>query len=93
MTKSRRYKNKPQRTISTRSFKPNTDLLNKLTNTPQVPHSIEMQSNMAVNSSSADNNQFHENLLGYGSDKKLHFNGVKDEFKSWQTRMKLRLRK
>ena len=94
MTLGRKYKKKPQRTIITRSFKPNTDLLNKLTNSSELPHSTGMQSNMAVNSSSASNNHFHEISSGYGTaDKKLHFNGVKDEFKSWQTRMKLRLRK
>ena len=92
MTLGRKYKKKPQRTITTRSFKPNTDLLNKLTNSSELPHSTGMQSNMAVNSSSASNNHFHEIFSGYGTaDKKLHFNGVKDEFKSWQTRMKLRL--
>ena len=90
MSLGRKYKKKPQRTIITRSFKPNTDLLN---NTSELPHSTGMQSNMAANSSSASNH-FQENFSGYGTaDKKLHFNGVKDEFKSWQTRMKLRLRK
>ena len=60
MTLGRKYKKKPQRTITTRSFKPNTDLLNKLTNSSELPHSTGMQSNMAVNSSSASNNHFHE---------------------------------
>ena len=58
MTKARRYKNKPQRTISTRSFNPNFDLLNKLTNSSEIPDSTEsLQSNMAGNSSSA--NDYH----------------------------------
>ena len=64
MTKERKYKKRPLRTISTRSFKPNTDLLNKLTNSSQVPHSTGMQSNMTANSSSVDNNQFHESMIG-----------------------------
>ena len=64
MTLGRRYKKRPQRTITTRAFKSNTDLLNKLTNSDQLPHSTEMQSNMAANSSSANNNQFQENLIG-----------------------------
>ena len=59
MTLGRRYKNKPQRTIITRSFKPSTDLLNKLTNSSQVPDSTEsVQPNMAVNSSSVNDNQY-----------------------------------
>ena len=63
MTKGHRYKKKPPRTISTRSFKPNTDLLNKLTNSPELPHSTGMQSSMTANSSSATNNLFPENSL------------------------------
>ena len=69
MPKKRRSKKNPPRTISTRSFKPNTESLNKLTNLPELPHSTGVQSNMTANSSSATNNLFQENLLGYGQDK------------------------
>ena len=48
---------------------------------------------MAAISSSVDKYQNIENLRGYGPDKKIHFESAKDNFKSWQTRMKLRLRK
>ena len=93
MTKTERNKFKSKRTISTRSFKANTDLLNKLINTSEVPHStVSSPLNMSTSNSSAT----AEAVIGYGStasDKKLHFQGVRDEFKSWQTRMKLRFRK
>ena len=47
---------------------------------------------MSASSSSATN----ENVIGYGlyaSDKKMHFESDSVNFKSWQTRMRLRLRK
>ena len=47
----------------------------------------------ATSSSILNNNQNIENLKGYGPDKKMHFEGKRENFKSWQTRMKLRLRK
>ena len=95
MSSTHRYKTRPQRTIITRSFNPNIDLLNKLTNSSEIPDSTEsLQPIMAATSSSAlNNNQNIEKMTGYGPDKKLHFFGVRDEFKSWQIRMKLRLRK
>ena len=46
---------------------------------------------MAAISSSADKYQNIENVKGYGPDKKIHFESARDNFKSRQTRMKLRL--
>ena len=48
---------------------------------------------MASISSSVDKHQNIETMIGYGPDKKIHFESARDNFKSWQTRMKLRLRK
>ena len=62
MTYKSRHKKKPQRTINTRSFNSNIDLLNKL-NSSEVPHSTEtVQSNMASNSNSANDKQYLEVL-------------------------------
>ena len=57
---------------------------------PEITETL--QSNMSASSSSATN----KNVKGYGllaSDKKMHFESDSDNFKSWQTRMRLRLRK
>ena len=54
MTKTDRNKFKAKRTISTRSFNANTDLLNKLINTSEVPHStVSSPLNMSASNSSA----------------------------------------
>ena len=56
MTKYYRNKFKPKRTISTRSFNANIDLLNKLINPSEAPDTTNsLQSNMSPTSSSADN--------------------------------------
>ena len=49
----------------------------------------------ATSSSVLNDNQYIDILKGYGPghDKKMHFEGDREDFKSWQTRMKLRLRK
>ena len=54
MTKTNRNKFKPKRTISTRSFNANIDLLNKLTNTSEVPHgTVSSPLNMSTSNRSA----------------------------------------
>ena len=48
----------------------------------------------ATNSSVLNNNQDIDISKGYGpNNKKMHFEGNREDFKSWQTRMKLHLRK
>ena len=97
MSRAYRYKIKPLRNIITRPFLPNNKLINKLSNPSEVSqNTATLQSSMtAISSSVLNNNQYIDILKGYGPgpDKKMHFEGDREDFKSWQTRMKLRLRK